>query len=122
MQVQLNSDNHIVGSPGLQDKVEQILLQELKHMASDITRVEVHLNDENSLKSGDSDKRCLLEARVAGMQPISTEHRAESIELAINGAAEQLARALKSTLDKASDKNKRRDSIKRADPSEGATY
>lgn len=115
MQVQLNSDKNIVGSPGLQEHVQTLLEQELRHIAKEITRVEVHLNDENSSKSGTDDKRCLLEARVARMQPISVEHRASTIDLAINGAAEQLARAVKSALEKIDTAAKRRVSIKHMD-------
>jgi ribosome-associated translation inhibitor RaiA len=115
MQVQLNSDKNIVGSPGLQEYVQNTLEQELKYLTKEITRVEVHLNDENSAKNGAADKRCLLEARVAGMQPISVEGRAPSLDLAINGAAEQLARAVKNALEKADTTGKRRVSIKYMD-------
>lgn len=112
MQIQLNSDNHITGSPGLHDRVEQILLQELKYLSDEITRIEVHLNDENSTKGGDSDKRCLLEARVAGMQPIVTEHKAPTVELAINGAAAQLTRALKNSIEKLNTKRQGNETIR----------
>lgn len=120
MQVQLNSDKNIVGSPGLQEHVQNLLEQELKHLAKEITRVEVHLNDENSAKSGADDKRCLLEARVARMQPISTEHRAETIDLAINGAAQQLVRAVKNALGKADTTSRQRVSIKHMDSDPGS--
>ena len=115
MQVQLNTDKNIVGSPGLQEHVQKLLEQELKHLAKEITRVEVHLNDENSSKSGTVDKRCLLEARVMKMQPISAEHRAATVDLAINGAVEQLSKALRSVLGKADTTAKRRVSIKHLD-------
>jgi ribosome-associated translation inhibitor RaiA len=115
MQVQLNSDKNIVGSPGLQEHVQALLEQELKHLAKEITRVEVHLNDANSSKSGSDDKRCMLEARVARMQPISVEHRAATVDLAINGAAEQLSRAVKNSLEKLDTNAKRRVSIKHMD-------
>lgn len=116
MQIQLNGDKSIVGSPALHSKVERILLQELKHLTADITRVEVHLSVENSIKNGDNDKRCLLEARVAGLPPISAEHRAATVELAVSGAAQQLARAVKSALGQAHVGNKHRASIKRLAP------
>lgn len=115
MQVQLNTNKSIVGSPGLQQHVQKLLEHELKHLAKEITRIEVHLNDESSLKSGADDKRCLLEARVAKLQPISVEHRASTIDLAINGAAEQLSHAIKSVLEKADTAAKRRVSIKHLD-------
>lgn len=115
MQIQLNSDKHIVGSPELYASIEQKLRQTLKHLANEVTRIEVHLNDENSIKGGIDDKRCLLEARVAKMKPISTEHHAETIDQAVAGAAEQLARALKSALEKEQSNNRNRESIKRLD-------
>lgn len=119
MQIQLNSDKNVVGSPDLQAYVEQVLSQQLKHLADRVTRIEVHLNDVNSSKSGGDDKRCQLEARISGMQPISVEHRAESIDLALNGASEQLARALKNVQGKADATSKSRESIRRMDPDQG---
>jgi hypothetical protein len=66
--------------------------------ADQITRVEVHLSDENSQKGGDEDKRCLLEARLAGLQPMAVSHQAATLPQAIDGAATKLAKALESTL------------------------
>lgn len=118
MQVQLNSDNHIVGSSELSERVRQSVEHELRHVAEAITRVEVHLNDVNSSKSGAADKRCMMEARLRGMQPLSVEHRAETLDLAVAGAATQLARAVKTTLDKADTAQKRAASTKRDAPGE----
>jgi ribosome-associated translation inhibitor RaiA len=58
------------------------------------TRVEVHLSDENGDKPGPHDLRCQLEARPKGHQPISVTHKADSLEQAIDGAAEKLEHAL----------------------------
>lgn len=114
MQIQLNSDNHITGSPALHQSVQTIIENELKHLADDLTRIEVHLNDENADKKGSADKRCMLEARVTGLQPVTVEHKAPTMELAVRGAAEQLTRALKNTLDKK--KDRRAEPAKRMEP------
>jgi coenzyme F420-reducing hydrogenase gamma subunit len=119
MQIQLNSDNHITGSPELQDRVQQMVEHELRYQADQITRVEVHLNDENAAKGGGSDKRCMLEARVRGMQPITTEHHAPTIELAVKGAAEQLSRALKNSFEKAGTSPKHQTPVKHITPGDG---
>lgn len=116
MQIQLNTDKQISGAIGLQGEVERELRQELKHLADRVTRVEVHLNDVNSGKSGETDKRCQLEARMAGRQPISVEHRGPDIYLALSGAAKQLARALNNVQGKEDDASRSRDTIRRADP------
>lgn len=116
MQFQLNSDNHIVSSPGLLEHVQHIVEHELRHVVAHVTRIEAHLNDLNSSKSGDSDKRCMLEARLAGMQPLSVEHRADTIDLAVKNAAAQLARAIKTATGKADTAEKRGASIRYASP------
>lgn len=118
MLVQINSDNHIVGSLELSERVRQAVETELRHVADAITRVEVHLNDVNSVKGGGSDKRCLMEARLKGSSPLSVEHRAETLDLAVDGAASQLARVVKSALDKADSAEKRGPSVKRQVPGE----
>ena len=68
--------------------------------AEHITRVEVHLSDENSNKkigTGD-DKRCLLEARLTSRQPIAVSHQAATLEQAIDGAAKKMRHSLETVL------------------------
>lgn len=100
MQIQLNTDKNITGSPELLNHIQKVIDHELRHHAGSITRVEAHLNDTNSEKKGDDDKRCMLEARISGMKPLSVEHRANTLDLAVSGAASQLARLVDTTLSK----------------------
>jgi ribosome-associated translation inhibitor RaiA len=98
MRVQLNTDRHIVAHDELAHQVETVMEGTVGRFADQITRVEVHLSDENSQKGGGDDKRCLLEARLAGLQPMAVSHQAATLPQAIDGAAQKLARALESTL------------------------
>jgi hypothetical protein len=118
MQIQLNSDSRITGSPELLERVQADLEHELKHVASAITRVEVHLNDVNGDKGGEADKRCMLEARMKGSQPIAVESRAATIEQAISAAAGQLDRAIKNILGKSATAEKRAASIRHLPPAD----
>jgi ribosome-associated translation inhibitor RaiA len=102
MQIQVNTDRHIQGGENLQERVQAMVEDAVSHLRDRITRIEVHLSDENSDKGGDKDKRCMLEARVGGMQPIAVTHQAETLALAIDGAAEKLERALGNALGKLS--------------------
>ena len=70
----------------------------LHRYANQITRVEVHLSDENGGKSGRSDKRCLIEARPAGHPPLTVSNDAVSLEVAFNGAAKKMQHLLESVL------------------------
>jgi len=100
MQIQINSDHHITGSPELAGHVQALVRDTLDRYSDRITRVEVHLNDLNSGAKGGTDKRCLMEARFAGMGPVAVNHEAENLDLAINGALEKLERALEHKLGK----------------------
>ena len=94
MQIQVHSDNHIEGSARLAEWVSDSVASKLDRFEEDLTRVVVHLNDENGIKAGASDKRCQIEARPKGLQPVSVTHKAESLEFAIEGAIEKLSHAL----------------------------
>ena len=104
MQIQINTDNHIENTPALRERAESIVNQELKHQRQHLTRVELHLSDLNSGKSGAKDKRSLIEARPAGLQPLSAEHRADDIYLALTESVRQLNRVLTSAIEKAQEK------------------
>jgi ribosome-associated translation inhibitor RaiA len=94
MQIQLNTDNHLSASEALAATVEAELRSTLDRFADRITRIEVHLSDTNSTKGGDDDKRCVMEARVSGRQPMSVTAQADNIEQAIDGATAKLLHAL----------------------------
>lgn len=93
MQVHVNS-NHIEGSARLHEWVSASVADRLDRYDEFLSRVEVHVSDENGGKSGADDKRCQIEARPKGHQPLSVTHKAESLEQAIDGAAEKMRHAL----------------------------
>jgi len=94
MQIQVNSDNHIQGNIRLEQWVRSTVESTLERYDDSLTRIEVHLRDENGDKPGPHDKRCQMEARPKGHQPISVTHKAASLEQAIEGAAQKLNNAL----------------------------
>lgn len=88
------SDKHIDSDKRTQDWVTATVEVTLERHLEDLTRVEVHLSDENGGKSGPKDKRCKMEARPKGHQPILVSHDADSLTQAVEGAAEKLEHAL----------------------------
>src|SRR4051794_26777710 len=94
MHVEVNTDNHIEGTDELSRLVEAEVEGALGRFGEQIIRVIVQLNDTNAHKSGDRDKRCLMEARIAGHQPVAVSHEAGTLEGAVAAAAEKLERAL----------------------------
>ncbi|MCL5041645.1 MAG: HPF/RaiA family ribosome-associated protein [Gammaproteobacteria bacterium] len=103
MQIQVNS-KHTNGSVRQQEWVSATVQGELKRFDDFLTRVEVHLSDENAHKSGADDKRCQIELRPKGHQPLSVTHKAASLEQAVNGAAEKAYNALEHLMGKLSSK------------------
>lgn len=105
MQIQVNTDRHIHGSEELSAQVRAAIASELSRFSERITRVEVHLSDENgATKGGGADMRCVMEARLNGLQPTAVTEKAESIDLAIVGAAEKLRRAIENTIGRLKDR------------------
>ena len=99
MLIQVNTDSNIEGNTELVQQIESAVRDGLDRFSEHVTRVEIHLSDENSEnKFGINDKRCLLEARLAGLQPISVSDQAATPEQAVDGAIEKLTRSLDSTL------------------------
>jgi hypothetical protein len=97
VQVQVNTGHFIDGNVALATEVEATVTAVLAHFAERLTRVEVHISDENSdKKSGARDKRCVVESRPRGLQPIVVSHQAAEVSQAVDGAAEKMKHALES--------------------------
>ena len=98
MQININTDSTIERHAGLNEHVESVVESAIHRFREHITRVEVHLSDNNSQKSADGDNRCLMEARLTGYQPIAVSDHAATLHQAIAGAADKLKRAIDSAL------------------------
>lgn len=97
MKIQFNTDNNITGGVKLHEKFSAIISNYLSKYRELITRVEVHLGDKNSHKGGVNDKRCVLEARLEGLQPIVVTNHDDTVEQSVKGALDKLKAAIDST-------------------------
>jgi ribosome-associated translation inhibitor RaiA len=112
MQIQINTDHNIEGHEALADQVRGLVETALNRVSDHITRVEVHLSDENGDKRGENDKRCMMEARLEGSQPIAVTQQSATVDQAVDGAADKLVRLIESTLGRRHDREtRRRDSL-----------
>jgi len=94
MQIQFNTDKNVTGSEGLITSSTSLLSEELIRFSKQITRLEVHFSDEDGNKDGLNDKRCVVEARLAGMKPIAVTNYANTHEQAFFGAINKLKTSL----------------------------
>lgn len=100
MNIQLNSDNHLSIHQEFAEKIKDILSSELDRYSEFISRIEVHLSDENGPKRGTDDKRCLLEARMEGRSPIAVSHTSDNHETSLIGAVDKLKASLSTIISK----------------------
>ncbi|MEQ8239223.1 MAG: HPF/RaiA family ribosome-associated protein [Cyclobacteriaceae bacterium] len=98
MKIILNTDKNILGDERLESYLSALIEEELSHFSEHITRIEIHLADENGPKNGQNDKKCTLEARIEGRKPIAVTCHENSVEQAVNEALEKL-KAMLETID-----------------------
>ena len=104
MIIQLNADKNLTIHSEYEAQITEKLNKDLERFTGHITRVEVHLSDENGSKSGINDKKCLLEARFEGKPPIVSSDLGNTYDLALKGATEKLKHALTSLVGKLQEK------------------
>ena len=115
MEIQVNTDTNIDGSGKLAGHVQSEIEHALSQYADRITRVEVHLRDESAGRSTGRDKRCMLEARPSGGQPVAVTDYADTLDDALHGALAKLVRLLESKFARRNDP-KGGDTIRKAEP------
>jgi len=103
MQVQVNINKSVEHGIGLEEHVQEVVASAVGRFGEQITRVEVHIGDTNGAKGGADDKRCMMEARVNGLQPVAVTDHGPTLHQAIDGAAGKLKRAIDTALAKRSD-------------------
>jgi len=106
MQINVNTDNTITKHQGLDEHVDTVVRSSIGRFGDHVTRVDVHLSNENKEKKADGGNSCMLEARLAGVAPIVVHEHANDLHQAINNAGGKLARALDSALGRLQDKQR----------------
>jgi hypothetical protein len=114
VQIEVTTDRAVEGGDELIHEVEAEVGAALSRFSERLTRVEVHLGDENADKHGAADKRCTLEARPAGQPPVAVTHHAETSAEALRGALRKLQNLIESKFGRMDDR-KGRDSIRRGE-------
>ena len=122
MQIQINTDRNIEGLEAMAAHVKSVVNDALIHLGEHITRVEVHLSDENGTtkahKIGQGDKRCMMEARLEGYRPLAVTAHSCTVHQSVDDAADKLTRLIESTLGRQHSHRPRRDG---QNPSEETT-
>ncbi len=99
MTIQFNAKDTKL-SESFRNDLSAALEADLDNFIEHISRLEVHLSDEDGKKQGPNDKRCLLEARLNGRKPIAVSDNGDNYEQAIFGASSKLVNALRTVFGK----------------------
>lgn len=94
MQFQFNSDSSVMGTENVAERIEAVVRQKLARFEDRLTRLEVHVSDENANKGGADDKACMIEARPRGGKPLGVTAHAGKVDDAARKAANTLAERL----------------------------
>ena len=100
MKIQFNTDKNIHGTETLETFVSKKINHSLKHFADKITRIEVHLSDQNANKGGADDIQCKIEARIEGFQPVVVVSKSSSKEKALDVAVNKIKAVLGTVIGK----------------------
>ncbi|MBK0382971.1 HPF/RaiA family ribosome-associated protein [Pedobacter sp. SD-b] len=100
MTIQVNTDNHIDGKEDFNTYIKDLFNDKLKRFDAHLTRIEVHLSDENAGRGGSDDKKCNVEARLEGHEPIFASATASEMHIAISEALQKIKSGIDHTLDK----------------------
>ena len=100
MEILINTDHNISGSEEMRSYMRADLEESFERFREHLTRLEVKISDENAGKEGDNDKKCVLEARLRGMQPVVVTSHANSIDQAVTAATNKMKTSLDTTMGK----------------------
>jgi hypothetical protein len=100
MEIQINTDKNIVTNVAHNNWLHKTIETALLRYKDKITRIELHLSDENAGKNGPEDKKCLLEARPVGIQPVVVTSLSETIDQAVLDALDKMDHLLKSLFER----------------------
>lgn len=98
MTIQFNTDHNIEGNERLSAFLEEKITSGLSRFNDQITRIEVHLSDDNADKTNVKTIKCVLEARLEGLEPIAVTKHESTIEKSVTGAIDKMKAALDTKL------------------------
>ncbi len=105
MQFQFNSDHTVMGTENVAERIEAMMREKFARFEDRLTRLEVHVSDENGHKHGSDDKTCMIEARPRGGKPIGVTEHGSKVDAAARKAATTMVQRLERVFGK-SEKHK----------------
>lgn len=100
MLIQINTDKNIEGTTEMISHFSELIQHQLERFDEHITRVVVFLSDENGSREAGNDKKCVLEVRPKGQDPIVLTTVTDAIHQSVKTAAEKMFLTLEKSMAK----------------------
>jgi ribosomal subunit interface protein len=100
LEIKINTGNNVEGKQSLETYMTDLINKDLARFDTFITRTEVHLSDENGNKKGPKDKKCVIECRMKGMDPVAVTSQEDTIRKAVDAAIDKMKAKLTSIVGK----------------------
>lgn len=94
MEILINTDNNITGTAEMIAYFKTSISEDFERFSEHLTRIEVKISDENGDKNTENDKKCVMEARIKGMQPTVVTSHESTVEKSVKQASIKLKTAL----------------------------
>lgn len=94
MEILINTDNNISGTEEMRSLLKATIANALDRFSEHLTRIEVKISDEDGDKNSVNDKRCVLEVRPKGMQPLAVTGFGDTVENAVDVAINKMKTSL----------------------------
>ena len=108
MQILIHADRNVAQTGKSNETIERAVRSTANRFDTQITPIDLYLNDVNCAKGGANDKRCVFEVRPAGLDPLAVNHHASTIELVVAGGNGKLPSLLDSALGRLGSDRKQR--------------
>ncbi len=100
MFIEFHSDNNINATEELVAPFRDQVSNSLSRYSHQVSSVQIHFADENGKKTGQDDKRCMMEVRLDGMEPIAVTASSSSLGQALKMAIDKMKAALDTRRDR----------------------
>ena len=100
MFIEFHSDNNVKTSEETVAPFRDQINNSFKTYSHQVSSVQVHFSDENGNKGGQDDKRCMMEVRLDGKDPIAVTARLSNITQALKFASDKMKASLDTRRDK----------------------
>ncbi len=103
MMIQLNAGKILNVGETFGNELKDKISKKLQRLSEHITALEIHITDENGIKKGPNDIKCILEAHLKAMQSIVVTEKANTLEQSVNSAIDKLKDSLDSIIGRSRD-------------------